>query len=216
MAAATPSRVKLPNQLQPVEDLLLWHDIPKSAAALGGATLLYLLLEWSGIPLMTWLSNVGLALALGCAIWALAAGATKLPGPKQYLPRVLTAGIDEAAARQAADKARSVLNHGLQLGGRVLSGEDLGLSLRAAVLLFFAARLGRIITPVGLLYLAVLALFTLPKVYELRKDELDAAHDAVRRQAGAVAAQARAQVGDVVSRLTPRKAAAAAGTGKAE
>jgi hypothetical protein len=138
------------------------------------------------------------------------------PGPKQYLPRVLTAGIDETAARQATDKARSVLNHALQLGGRVLSGEDLGLSLRAAVLLFFSARLGRIITPVGLLYLAVLALFTLPKVYELRKDELDAAHDAVRRQAGAVAAQARAQVGDVVSRLTPRKAAAAAGAGKAE
>jgi hypothetical protein len=45
---------------------------------LGAATLLYLLLEWSGIPLMTWLSNVGLALALGGAIWALVAGATKL------------------------------------------------------------------------------------------------------------------------------------------
>lgn len=105
------------------------------------------------------------------------------------------------------------------LSGKILSGEDIGLSLRAAVLLFFAARLGRIITPVGLLYMAIVGLFTLPKVYELRKDELDAAHDAVRRQVEGAAAQARAQVGDVVSRLTPRKAAAAvqaAGGGKAE
>lgn len=76
--ALTPLPSLKPKTKTTVEDLLLWHDIPKSAAALGGATLLYLLLEWSGIPLMTWLSNVGLALALGCAIWALAAGATKL------------------------------------------------------------------------------------------------------------------------------------------
>jgi hypothetical protein len=140
-------------------------------------------------------------------------------GPKQYLPRLLTSGVDEAAARQAADKARAALNVGLGLGGRVLSGEDASLSLRAAALLFLAARVGRVITPVGLLYLAVLALFTLPKAYELRKDEFDRAHDTVRRQAEAVAAQARQQVGDVVSRLTPRKAAAAAGgggVGKAE
>jgi hypothetical protein len=61
-----------------VEDLLLWRDLPKSAACLGGATCLYLLLEWSGIPLMTWLSNAALALALATAVWGVAAGAAKL------------------------------------------------------------------------------------------------------------------------------------------
>lgn len=59
--------------LQTVEDLLLWHDVPKSAAAVSGATLLYVLLEWSGIPLLTWLSNVCLVVVIGCALWAFGA-----------------------------------------------------------------------------------------------------------------------------------------------
>jgi hypothetical protein len=123
----------------------------------------------------------------------------------------LTSGIDESAARQAADKARVAANALLSLAGRVLSGEDAGLSLRAAALLYVTARVGRVVTPVGLVYLAVLALFTLPKAYELRKDEFDRAHDTVRKQAEALAGQARQQVGDVVSRLTPRKQGAAPG-----
>jgi hypothetical protein len=32
-----------------VEELLMWTDVVKSGAALGGATLLYVLLEWSGV-----------------------------------------------------------------------------------------------------------------------------------------------------------------------
>lgn len=63
---------------QTVEDLLLWRDLPKSAACLAAATALYLLLEWSGIPLMTSLSNAGLAAALAAAVWGVAAGAAKL------------------------------------------------------------------------------------------------------------------------------------------
>lgn len=67
----------------------------------------------------------------------------------------------------------------------------------------------------GLAYCTVLLAFTLPKAYELRKDEVDAAGASMARQAGAVAAQARAQAADVVSRLTPRKAGAPAGGGHA-
>jgi hypothetical protein len=59
--------------LQAVEDLLLWHNVPKSAAVVGGATALYVLLEWSGIPLLTWLSNACLAVVICCALWAFAA-----------------------------------------------------------------------------------------------------------------------------------------------
>lgn len=55
-----------------VEDLLLWESVPKSAAVLGGATLLYVLLEWSGLPLLTWLSNLGLLAILATVLWAIA------------------------------------------------------------------------------------------------------------------------------------------------
>jgi hypothetical protein len=59
--------------LQAVEDLLLWHNVPKSAAVVGAATALYILLEWSGIPLLTWLSNACLVAVIGCALWAFGA-----------------------------------------------------------------------------------------------------------------------------------------------
>jgi len=61
------------NAIRPVEDLLLWKDVPKSASVLGVATLLYFLLEWSGVPLLTWLSNLGLVAIAGTTLWAVGA-----------------------------------------------------------------------------------------------------------------------------------------------
>jgi hypothetical protein len=51
-----------------VEDLLLWHDVLRSAAVLGAATVLYALLELSGVPLLTWISNLGLITVAGGAV----------------------------------------------------------------------------------------------------------------------------------------------------
>jgi hypothetical protein len=56
-----------------VEDLLLWKDVTKSAGVLGAATLLYILLEWSGVPLLTWLSNLALIAIAGTTLWAVGA-----------------------------------------------------------------------------------------------------------------------------------------------
>lgn len=40
---------------------------------LGAATLLYILLEWSGVPLLTWLSNLALIAIAGTTLWAVGA-----------------------------------------------------------------------------------------------------------------------------------------------
>ena len=61
-----------------VEDLLMWREVPKSAGALVALTGAYLLLEWSGIPLLTLLSNAGLAATLLCLVWALVARALNM------------------------------------------------------------------------------------------------------------------------------------------
>lgn len=53
---------------------------------------------------------------------------------------------------------------------------------------------------------AVLALFTLPKLYELRKDDVDAGLSTATAAAERHLTTARAKVEEVVSRLTPRKA----------
>lgn len=213
-------QVKLPTALQPVEDLLLWRDVPKSAAALGVLTALYLLLEWSGIPLLTLASNILLVGSLVALVWAVVSRAIGIPGPSDKLPAVLRTGVDEAAAKQVAEKLRVFVNNGLAVVRRVALGEEPLLTLKAAAALFVVGWLGRLASPLGLLFAAVVLLFALPKAYELRKDDVDAGLESARSHAERHLTKVQSKVGEVVSRFTPKKAhappAAAAADNKDE
>ncbi|KAF6260281.1 Reticulon-domain-containing protein [Scenedesmus sp. NREL 46B-D3] len=204
---ATPSKVKLPAQLTAVEDLLLWHDVPKSAAAVSGATLLYVLLEWSGIPLLTWLSNVCLVVVIGCALWAFGARFMNSTGPADHLPSILKRGLDEAAVRSLAEKTRVATNDLLALINALLTGNDWLLIAKAIAALYVIGWVGRIITPMGLLYTAVLGLFTLPKVYEMRKDEIDEYLGKAQASVQQQYSTSRAKATELINRLTPQKSA---------
>ncbi|KIY96115.1 hypothetical protein MNEG_11847 [Monoraphidium neglectum] len=208
--------VKLPAALQPVEDLLLWRDIPKSAAALGVITALYLLLEWSGIPLLTTISNAGLVASLVALVWAVASRPLGFPGPADKLPAVLKTGVDEVAAKQLAEKLRVNLNKALAVVRRIATGEEPLLTLKAAAALFVIGWLGRLASPVGLLFTAVLLAFILPKVYELRKDDVDAGLETARSHAERHLTTAKSKVEEVVSRFTPRKGPPPAAADKTE
>lgn len=163
---ATPQRIKLPlpHSLQTVEDVLLWRNPVTSAAALGGITILYLLVEWSTVPLLAWISNVVLVAIIGTLIWAQAAKFLSRPSPSDVFPPVLRTGVDEATGRAVAENVRSALNRLLAALSRVLSGNDIATSLKAAALVWVVGWCGRLLSPVGLLYTAVLAAFILPKV----------------------------------------------------
>uniref|UniRef100_A0A383VW79 Reticulon-like protein n=1 Tax=Tetradesmus obliquus TaxID=3088 RepID=A0A383VW79_TETOB len=229
---ATPSKVKLPAQLTAVEDLLLWHNVTKSAGVLALATALYVLLEWSGIPLLTWLSNALLVAVIGCALWAFGARFMNSTGPADHLPSILRTGLDEAAVRTLAEKLRVATNDLLALVNALLSGNDLMLTGKAVGALWIigsvgriitpmgllytdcvggflqaVGSVGRIITPMGLLYTAVLGLFTLPKVYEMRKDEIDEylgkAQSTMQQQLNT----GKAKATELYNRLTPKKPA---------
>ena len=52
-----------------VEDTLLWRDVKVSAAVFVGLTGLYLLLEWSGLSLLTIISNTLLAVISIAFLW---------------------------------------------------------------------------------------------------------------------------------------------------
>lgn len=65
---------------------------------------------------------------------------------------MLRTGIDEAAAKSVAEKLRGNANRVLSVGRRVAAGEEIGLSLRAAGALYAVGTLGRIATPLGLLF----------------------------------------------------------------
>eukprot|EP00882_Tetradesmus_deserticola_P001202 GHRQ01001300.1.p1 GENE.GHRQ01001300.1~~GHRQ01001300.1.p1 ORF type:complete len:220 (+),score=102.29 GHRQ01001300.1:159-818(+) len=210
---ATPSKVKLPAQLTAVEDLLLWHDVPKSAAVLGAATVLYVLLEWSGIPLITWLSNACLVAVIGCAVWAFAARFMNSTGPAEHLPSFLKRGLDEETVRSLAEKTRRATNDLLALVNALLTGGDWLLIGKAVAALWVIGWVGRIITPMGLLYTAVLGLFTLPKVYEMRKDEIDEYLGKAQATMQQQYSTGRAKATELMNRLTPQKPARPASSG---
>jgi hypothetical protein len=190
-----------------VEDLLLWHDVPKSAGVLIIATALYILLEWSRIPLVTWLSNLAIFAVLTTSLWALVARFAGRTGPEEHLPSLLRTGLDETTVRTLAEKVRVAANQGLAFVSRILSGADLILTFKTLVALWVAGWVGRLITPVGLLYTAILGLLTIPKVYEMRKDEIDNAVSQARAVSAQQYATARSKANEVISRLTPQKPA---------
>lgn len=203
---ATPSKVKLPPQFQAVEDLLLWRDIPKSAGVLAIFTVVYFLLEISSTPLLTWISNLGVVAILGTAIWGAVGRAMNITGPSDHLPSLVRTGIDEAGARAIAEKARQHVNLALAKVGLLLGGTDLTMSIKALAVLWVVGWVGRIISPVGLLFLVIVLLFSLPKLYEMRKDDVDRVAGMAVQNAGKHYEVARAKVNEAVARLTPKKA----------
>lgn len=204
---ATPARIKLPlpQSLQNVEDVLLWRNPVTSGAILGGITVLYLLLEWSGIPMLAWLSNVVLVALLGTLIWAQVAKVLNKPGPGELLPPVFRTGIDEATWRSVSEKLRGAANAAFAAAGCVLSGNDIAASLKAAGVVFLIGWAGRLMSPIGLAYTTVLAAFSLPKAYEMRKDDVDASLATAKRTLDDQYGKLSAQANDLYTRLTPRK-----------
>jgi len=93
---------------------------------------------------------------------------------------VLTEGLSEAEVRSYVDRSTPMINRGLGVANRALSGRDPGFSAVSALILFFAARVVQRMSLLALAYLPVLAAFSLPKVYEMRKDEIDRALDTAR------------------------------------
>lgn len=52
-----------------VEDLLLWRDPKKSGVVFAGISLLYILLEWTGLSLLTIIANSLLVLVSLSFLW---------------------------------------------------------------------------------------------------------------------------------------------------
>lgn len=66
--------VALPLVSKGVNDLLLWRVPAKSAAVVGGATAAYLILEWSGLSIISIGANALLLLVAAAFVWNNVAG----------------------------------------------------------------------------------------------------------------------------------------------
>jgi Reticulon len=142
------------------------------------------------------------ALIVGCFLYNNIASFTNRP--PLPLPRFLKEGVSESDVRTYADRATTFINKGLGYAYRLANGREPALTGAAAGALYFVARLASTFSLLGLAYMAVLAAFSVPKVYELKKDEIDAAIDKIRSQA----TSAYDKYGAVVVNRIPRAATA--------
>jgi hypothetical protein len=73
-------------------------------------------------------------------------------GPAEHLPSILKTGLDESAVRTLAEKLRVATNDLLALINALLTGNDWLLTGKAVAALWVIGWIGRVITPMGLLY----------------------------------------------------------------
>lgn len=103
--------------------------------------------------------------------WNFAAPYLKRHGPP--VPAFFRDGVTSKELDQVAEPALKIINPFLGVVGRLISGQDAKLTVAVSVGAFVAFRLFRYISLFTLSYLVVLVAFTLPKVYELKKADID-------------------------------------------
>eukprot|EP01025_Chloroclados_australasicus_P060944 TRINITY_DN78_c0_g2_i1.p2 TRINITY_DN78_c0_g2~~TRINITY_DN78_c0_g2_i1.p2 ORF type:complete len:301 (-),score=26.48 TRINITY_DN78_c0_g2_i1:422-1324(-) len=167
-----------------LEDLLLWRDVKKSGAVLGGATVVYYLLALSGMSLISIIAYLLLGVISGAYLWANAGNLVKSKfKPESLLPVAFKDGLTAKDIQEFAEKYLDQINMVLSNLYRVLSGTDAALSIKVVGALFVVTQVFRWFSPLTLAYLVIVIAFTVPKFYELNKDQCDKylkiAHDKV-------------------------------------
>ena len=136
--------------------------------------------------------------------------------PPPALPKVLSMGLDAGQVQSAVGRITPLVNRALAFANRALNGTEPLLSFTMAVSLYFAARVASCCPVLVLAYLPVLAAFTLPKVYEQKKVEIDSGIDTVRAKATGFYDKYLAAVVTRIPRAMPASPASSSNTRKVD
>lgn len=163
--------VSIPYVSKPVEDLLLWRDVKKTAAVFGSVTVVFLALMLNKYPFITLLCYLLSVLSAACFLWAQFGSIMHRNGPP--VPAILKEGVSEEQMRRFSESLRPLVNKALAYISVLVTGKDLKICILVPVLSYFAARIFLYITPLKLAYLVFFLAFVLPKAYEVKQDEVN-------------------------------------------
>ena len=153
-----------------VMDLLMWKDVTKSGIAFGTATFLYLLFELSGWTTVAILANAALLAIIGTFVWSTVSqvlGKSALP-----IPEPNPEAVDKFFV-QVCDQGKTFTNEAVGTLYRLAKGQEPALSIKAAFVCYIVAKIGGLFNLLTLAYIIVFSLFTMPKVYDMYKEEID-------------------------------------------
>ncbi|KAL6780159.1 hypothetical protein ACKKBF_B14225 [Auxenochlorella protothecoides x Auxenochlorella symbiontica] len=175
------TRFQLPIRNEKVSDLLLWRDPVKSGVVLTLATLAFAFLRYAKFNAIVVTAYTLVAIVIGSFAWnSYAQFANKAPVP---VPEVLKRGVTEQEVQAVAQRGTVLINRVLGFLKRVLHLTDPIATGQTAAALYAVARIAGLVSPVTLAFVLVLLAFTLPKIYELRKPQIDDAVATLKVQA---------------------------------
>ncbi|KAI5065469.1 hypothetical protein GOP47_0020164 [Adiantum capillus-veneris] len=173
----TPSMNRIFNRQRSLHDLLgggkaadafLWKNKLMSAGILGGASVIYFVLEHSGYTLLSILSTL-LMITFGTLfLWSNAAALLNRSPPP--LPDF---HLSEDEARSLALTLREEINKVLAVVHDLALGKDFKLLLKVAAVLWGLSVVGGWFHFLTLVYLAVVVSHTIPALYEKYEDQVD-------------------------------------------
>ncbi|CAH0581066.1 unnamed protein product [Chrysodeixis includens] len=187
-----------PQRLHPeVESLIYWRSAAHSGAALGaGLALLVALACCSVVSVLAYASLLALSAAVAFRIYKNVLQAVQKTNDghpfKWLLQQDISVPAERAQALAAAATAH--LNAALAELRRLFLVEDLVDSLKFGVLLWCLTYVGACFNGITLIILGWIALFTLPKAYEMNKAQVDANLEFVRGKINEISAKVRAAV----------------------
>lgn len=182
-----------------VESVLMWEQPVTSGLALASITAAFFLLEKSGFTLIALTANILLVAVLGVFVWSNVATVLNLPPPP-----VQSIEIDVDQAKLLAEKVATSANSVLASICAVLTGKDAASTLKLAGILYAIAKVGSYFHSATLLYLIALCFFSLPKVYVLKKKQIDEAVAIAAEYVNKYYAIVKAAVMEKVKALKPK------------
>ncbi|XP_032515294.1 reticulon-1 isoform X1 [Danaus plexippus] len=187
-----------PQRLHPeVESLIYWRCAARSGAALGaGLVLLVALACCSVVSVLAYGSLLALVAAVAFRIYKNVLQAVQKTNEghpfKWLLEKDVSVSVERAQSLAASATAQ--LNAALAELRRLFLVEDLVDSLKFGVLLWCLTYVGACFNGITLIILGWIALFTLPKAYEMNKAQVDANLELARAKINEISAKVRAAV----------------------
>lgn len=187
-----------PERLHPtVESLIYWRDPKKSGAVFG--SILVVLLSLAYFSLISVTAYLSLIVLVGTICFRIyknimqAVQKTSDGHPfKEFLELDLTLPQDKV--KEVTELVVAHINGGVNELRRLFLVEDLIDSIKFGVLLWCLTYLGAWFNGMTLIIIGFIALFTLPKVYETNKTQIDANLDIVRTKLAEITSKVKAAV----------------------
>ncbi|KAK9730028.1 Reticulon [Popillia japonica] len=181
----------------PVADLIYWRDPKKSGPVFGGVLIVLLALTYfSLISVVAYLSLLALTGTISFRIYKNVVQAVQKTGDGHPFKELLDTdfSLPQEKVEEISKIGVAHFNAAIVELRRLFLVEDLVDSIKFGVLLWCLTYLGAWFNGMTLIIIAWVALFTLPKVYETNKTQIDANLDIVRNKLEEITSKVKAAI----------------------